>query len=551
MAISGQGSKIGPHVRDTAFLTGIINSSRVLLRETNFRAEPAPNRLTYLALGTLLLVGIFLALPLWVIDLPPMSDFPSHAASLFIQTHLGSSATLAHYYDVKWSPIPDLASEVIVPLFPGLSAEAGTRLFLAIGVLLWACGPAAVQYALFRRVTVTAIVAAYFAYNRNFTMGLVNFYFAAGFGFFVISAWFASENRSAPERLLFLTALFAITYFMHLLAMLFVGFFLTAFELGKPGNTRPRRLKGAGMICVAAIPELLLSLLYPAGRFGDGNFEIGLIYGLPQRLASLGWTGFAPELVLIGAGTIWAISSGIGRVHESMKLPLIAVLILCFILPVSLFGAWGIHIRFAAMGAALLFASMELHLSPRAKLGLLAASLCVGVIDAATLVWFWNTPARQAAELRTALLKLSPGAKLVVAMDKASIPRNDEFRHVAEYAVLDRGIFDPMVLAEQRQHIVEIRPGWRKLAAATSDQSDNVLLDDLVPLERGARGRPDLLEYFPYLVRWSCNFDDLLLLRLTGEHDDVPPELAPIAEGAIFTLYRVRAPADCARANPH
>ena len=538
-------------MRDTASLTGISSSSGVRLRETHLRSGLASDRFTYLVLCLVLLLGIVLALPLWLVHLPPMSDFPGHAASLFIQTHVRSSPVLAGYYDFKWTPIPDLASELVVPLFPGLSAEAGTRLFLAIGVLLWVCGPAAVQYVLFRRVTLTAVVAAYFAYNPNFTMGLVNFYFAAGFGFFVISAWLASVKRPALERFLVLATLFAVIYFMHLLAMLFAGFFLIAFELAKPGNTRLKRIRSAVIIVVAALPEVLLFLLYPAGHFGDGKFDIGLIDGLPQRVGSLGWAGFAPELVVIAAATIWAIWSGVARVHEKMKAPLTAVLILCLVLPISLFGGWGLHLRFAAMGAALLFASMDLHLSRRAKLGLLAASVCIGIADAATLVWFWSTPARQAAELRTALLKLTPGAKLVIAMDKPSIPRNGEFRHVAEYAVIDREIFDPMVLAEEGQHIIQVRPEWRRLAAATSDQSDNVPLDDLASLARDVKGRADLLKYFPYLVRWNCNFDNLLLLRLTGEHDRVPPELAPIAEGAVFTLYRIQAPSDCTRADPH
>ncbi len=531
-------------------MTEIASRSGVHPQECNSRTE-TPESSFYPALCTVLLVGIVLAVPLCIIDLPPMSDFPSHAASIFIQTHLKSSALLARYYYVKWIPVPDLASELIVPLFSGLRAETGTRLFLAIGVLLWVCGPAAVQFALFRRLTVTATLAVFFAYNRNFTMGLVNYYFAAGVGFFVIAAWIASEKSSAPKRLILLTSLLAVTYFMHLLAMLFVGFFLGAFELFKPGSPRLQRLKGAGLICVAALPELLLFLLYPPGRFGDGAVHIGLIEGLPERLASLNWAGFAPELVLIAAGMGWAIWYGAGRIDERMKLPLIAVLILCLVLPISLFGGWGLHIRFAAMGAALLFASVELRLSRSAALGLLAVSLCAGAADAATLVWFWKTPTRQANELRTALLKLSPGAKLVVAMDQASVRHNNgEFRHVAEYAVIDLGIFDPMVLTEEGQHIIGIRPEWRRLAAATSDQSDIVPLPDLVPLGRGARGRPDLLENFPYLVDWTCNFDNLLLLRLTGEHHAVQPILEPIAEGEIFTLYRIRTPANCMPANP-
>ena len=232
-----------------------------------------------------------------------------------------------------------------------------------------------------------------------------------------------------------------------------------------------------------------------------------------------------------------------------MRWPLIAVLAVCLIAPVSLFGGWGLHIRYPAMGAArCLFASLELRLSRRTLLAVLAMTVGATAVNAATLAWMWKTPAAQTGEIRSALRQLPPGAKLMTAMDTASITVRGDFRHVAEYAVhRPRRLRSPGLHPEGPAHPACAATSCKALAAATSEQSDPVALPDLPPLADGAAGRPDLLQQFPYLLHWPCRFDNLLLLRLTGQRDEVPADLEKIAEGSVFTLYRIRRPAACGR----
>ena len=90
-------------------------------------------------------VAAILVSPLWFIDLLPMSDFPAHVAALFIQMHAASDPVLSRLYEIDWAPVPDLASELIVPLFSGLPAIPATKLFLSVAVMLWVCGPVAVR----------------------------------------------------------------------------------------------------------------------------------------------------------------------------------------------------------------------------------------------------------------------------------------------------------------------------------------------------------------------------------------------------------------------
>ena len=206
-------------------------------------------------------------------------------------------------------------------------------------------------------------------------------------------------------------------------------------------------------------------------------------------------------MILLTVLTGWAMASGRARIDQRMKLPLIAVLILCLLLPVAVFGAWGLHVRFAAMGAALFFAATELRISRSAGFRVLAVILCVSVVDAASLVWFWAKPAAQTRELRSALRQLSPGTKLLAAMDEASIAQGRRIPSRGSMAqAIDRQIFDPMVLAEKRQHIIGVRPEFQRLVKlATSDQSDPLHLLDLAPLVGRDGAAPTCLRIFPIL----------------------------------------------------
>src|SRR5579864_5026694 len=238
-------------------MTGRLASPELLRRGLSARGHEKSREWPAQALAAgFACVAVALVAPLWLIELPPMPDFPAHAAAVFVQTHAAPGSLLSRFYEIDWAPVPDLASELIVPLFANIvSIITATKVFICMAVLLWVFGPAAVQYALSGRVTATSLAAAFFAYNSNFTMGFINFYFAAGVAFFVIAAWIATERVSLLPRFIMLAACFALLYFLHLLAVPFAGLVLLCFELAKlrrhdPDKTRIA-IRNALIVCAA------------------------------------------------------------------------------------------------------------------------------------------------------------------------------------------------------------------------------------------------------------------------------------------------------------
>ena len=131
-----------------------------------------------------------------------MPDYPAHIAGFYLIAGGAKTMPLAAYYAIHWVLVPNLASELIVPLLAKLLAvESAAKLFLSVAIAMWVLGPAAIQRALFGRIGLAPLAGAFFAYNANFTWGFFNYYFATGLCFLVFAAWIATAKRRGPYAL--------------------------------------------------------------------------------------------------------------------------------------------------------------------------------------------------------------------------------------------------------------------------------------------------------------------------------------------------------------
>src|SRR5258707_11836509 len=64
------------------------------------------------------LIGLCAGLmaPLFVVDVPPVLDYPNHLARAFVLASLPDDTVLARFYAPHWSIIPNLALDLIAPL---------------------------------------------------------------------------------------------------------------------------------------------------------------------------------------------------------------------------------------------------------------------------------------------------------------------------------------------------------------------------------------------------------------------------------------------------
>src|SRR5215470_9012242 len=83
---------------------------------------------------TLIAAALMLAAPLWSVWAPAMPDYPAHLASFALieqgSFHHGAANS---FYHLQWSFVPNLASEILVPLLAQLTGVvAATKLFLTL-----------------------------------------------------------------------------------------------------------------------------------------------------------------------------------------------------------------------------------------------------------------------------------------------------------------------------------------------------------------------------------------------------------------------------------
>jgi hypothetical protein len=122
----------------------------------------------YLALGAVTLSPL-----LWV-RVPPLVDFPSHLARMWILVHGSEIPALASNYVVHWRLVPDLAMDLIVPVLSMLiPVEQAGRIFVALTMLALIGGTAALHHAIHGRVGIWPIWSVLFVYNAELFWGFL------------------------------------------------------------------------------------------------------------------------------------------------------------------------------------------------------------------------------------------------------------------------------------------------------------------------------------------------------------------------------------------
>ncbi|MEJ1968123.1 MAG: hypothetical protein WDN03_05710 [Rhizomicrobium sp.] len=351
-----------------------------------------------------LLAAAILAAPLWCVAMPAMPDYPAHLASFYL---IGGGPSA--YYTVAWDFLPNLASEALVPLAAKLlPLGTAARVFLTLTVFFWVLGPAAIQYALFGRVSFGALFAALFAYNANFQWGFFNYTFATGLSFLAFAAWIATDRRRTPTHSLGFALAFTAIYFAHLFALAVLLLAIAGFEISGWRQNQERRVaslfRRAGnvaLLCLPAaarlpVPQTAGHQQREPGIRSPGHVRRPLRGRDPVRFRQAGDDPDRAADRGIGRGIGDAARGGPSAPGDPAG------------------RARGHHPHRAAMGAgrlggssapaavlgALTFASVEWRLSPRLSMAFAGVALALLTAGAAALGTGWQTYDGQFAEFR-------------------------------------------------------------------------------------------------------------------------------------------------------
>jgi hypothetical protein len=490
-----------------------------------------------------------LAAPLWCAPIPAMPDYPAHLASFALIGGLPS-----RYYDVTWHLLPNLAAETVVPLLANaLPLEIATKIFLTSTVVLWAIGPAILQRTLFGRANVAALFGALFAYNANFLWGFFNYCFAVGLGFFVFAAWIATDGRRTPLHHAGFALAFTAIYFCHLFALAVLLLAIGGYELSGALTERPRRipdiLRRFALLALPCLPAFVFFLLKPAAVGTGLTFD--LLDTMQDRLEAAIQFGFDQSawpltvgLVILFVIGVW---SGKLALHPRMRLPLLLFAIGVLIAPEWAIGGWGVHLRLPAVFGVLASGSVEWRLS-RYAFAAGALALVTMVAGATALAQNWRGYDAQYAEFRAHSSDLKRQGRLLTVLDGDSLGWDPDqpYWHMAEFAVIDRGVFTPLMFTTAGQHVIRIRPPFERIAAATASQGSPPDIDELDDLAAGRRSRDvDLVDLSPYLSFFQCHFDQAIVIHGRGRHSRVPDMLRLSAVRSFYSVYDIVRDARC------
>ncbi len=513
-----------------------------------------------IALGLIMCV---LIVPLWCVNSPGMPDYPAHLAGFAMIAGNSRLPPVSSFYSIHWVLVPNLASELIVPVLAKLlSLEAATRIFLSAAVAMWVLGPAAIQRALFGRIGVESLAAAFFAYNTNFMWGFFNYYFAAGLCFIIFAAWIATAKKRSPAALAGFALAICALYVCHLFAVALLVVMIGCFEAAQIWIARDldfRKLAARALpIFLIFLPAAIAFLfLRPTGGDG-GKFAFDFADTIADRFsAAIKLYYDKPAYLLISAFAIlwlWGLLYDRIRVHPAMKICLIVLAVLTLIAPEWALGGWGVQLRLPGVLGAMLFASAELRLDSRVAALFTAALLLLACVNSALLAQNWRGYDRQYSEFRAALRDIPTGSKIMTAVDGNSMATDSDsipeqpYWHMAEFAIIDRGAFTPLMFTTKGQHVVQINPPYDRLAAGSAQQGAPPDISELDDLASGSDDDdPDIEKSFPYLRFFPCHFDEVVIVRGTGKAGDFPDFLTLRHAGSFFSLYDIHPTASCAK----
>lgn len=506
------------------------------------------NTKTLLVIAPAFLAALLLW-PLWSVVLPAMSDYPAHVSALYVQIHGAHDPALSRFYQTEWDFVPDLASEILVPLIATVVPFlASVKLFLSLALVMWVVAPVAIHYALYQRLSVPALAGALFAYNAAFMWGFINFYFACGLALLVFAAWIATEARAGVLRTMFFALAGLVVFFAHALGLLLLALLLLFFEMVPVDNDRRGSLvRRMGVVAFVLLPSALFFIFVRPHAEDVHQFSIHIIGTIPSRLASAMQDRFDTAAYLPLAILTIATATGFYfkriAIHPRMIAILAAMLVFCVFAPRMAGGGWGTHIRFPAVLCALFFASLDVKL-PSRQAALAALVLALAGFNAATLNQNWRGQDRQIAEFREAMQSVAPGTTLFTVLDGKALGRADTrpYRHMAEYAIMDRSAFVPLMFTTRGQHVVHTRAEYEPFASLSSMQGHEAPLADLVDFAHGDFRNDENLRY---LDRWQCHFNAVIVVHLGHPQSPVPSLLRLRHAYSFFSLYDVVRPQSC------
>src|SRR3974390_2266155 len=204
------------------------------------------------------LVTVLVILPIFLVDLPAMNDYPGHLARMYVLTSIGTPDQNPYYYFYLPFIYPNLAMDIIVPIFSrALGVAYATKAFLILSQILVVSGAVALEIVIKRRHEFAGFAAVASLYTLPFAWGFLNFEFGIGVALWGLAAWFALKNKEFVTRLAVHTVFCAGLFVCHLVALGLYGATLVLCELWRAFQPKIDWKRSAKTLAILAGPATI------------------------------------------------------------------------------------------------------------------------------------------------------------------------------------------------------------------------------------------------------------------------------------------------------
>lgn len=392
------------------------------------------------------------ALPLLLVEFPPLVDLLGHLGRYAIQTELAERPELQPYFSYRWQLVGNLGADLLVELLaPVLGLEPALRLIVLATQLLAASGVLAMSTALHGRITPFAICALPLIYAFPFQYGFLNFSLSMALAMLAFAAWLhLRQSQVAWRAPLFLAVAGLIVWLCHAFGWAFLGLLCGSASLharwieGRRGADLVLRvLADCGVLLLAIVPMLVWRTASAGADTNEWSILLKIVWLVSVFRAGppmLDWlsTGFLAAVVVTG------FMLRPVRVHGALAIAALLCLTAFVALPARVFGSFYADMRlvpYTLIVALLALSAPKLSLVFK-RIMFVGALAFLSVRITATSLDFVDKDRLVQANL-PALDAIPRGARVVnFAVEQCGFQwRINPLRHLGGFAIARRSAF--------------------------------------------------------------------------------------------------------------
>lgn len=504
-------------------------------------------------LGLMLVVALVVPLvPLALVQVPPIVDYPNHLARLWLIAGGAAEPPMDAIYAVDWSRAVtnigvDLLALVLGPLIGG---EAVARGALALSLLVPAIGAVVLARAVAGRLHVLQLTLPLATWNVCTTFGFLNHQIAVGLAMLAAAAEPVLARRPLPWAMVLRAAIALAISVVHPFGAIAYAGLVGAWALGDAPLSRARFLQAILRAGLAVLPVALFLLMAPVPPGAEQGaavthqpawlpwlskvttFTWPFVTHWPLQEAVAGVLGL---VVLAAMARVGAV-----RVHRGFFLAGVTLAVLALLGPGNVGDTSLVDIRIACLALPVLCVALRPSDASRRWWLPVGVALCLlMVVRGASVTQFWLANRQNITAVHAALAELPEGAAL---LPTRIVPETFSWTdasqsilfldfaqfNVALLAVPERRAFVPMLFSAAGKQPIRVLPPSNEIAVPDGPQPR---------VQQLLSGRPH--PQFPYLRDWRSRFDHVLLLNAQGNGPGMPPGLTLLRDAGFAQLWRI------------